>query len=62
MLTLSQPLIIAVEENETVLSDSPESLGIEAVWIGKLLQRFIFFSFLVVAKETIIKTIWKPKY
>lgn len=26
-----QPLIIAVEENETVLNDTPESLGIEAV-------------------------------
>uniref|UniRef100_A0A9I9CL40 Uncharacterized protein n=1 Tax=Cucumis melo TaxID=3656 RepID=A0A9I9CL40_CUCME len=48
-----KPLIIAVEENDTVLSDSPESLGIEAVCIGKLLQRFIFFTFLVVADETV---------
>ncbi|XP_022993478.1 uncharacterized protein LOC111489474 isoform X4 [Cucurbita maxima] len=29
-----KPLIIAVEENETVLSDSPESLGIEAVKVS----------------------------
>ncbi|KAL0541901.1 hypothetical protein IC582_021982 [Cucumis melo] len=29
-----KPLIIAVEENDTVLSDSPESLGIEAVRVA----------------------------
>lgn len=28
-----QPLIIAVEENETVLEDTPDKLGIEAVCI-----------------------------
>lgn len=28
-----QPLIIVVEENETVLSDTPDNLGIEAVSI-----------------------------
>lgn len=31
-----QPLIIAVEENETVLNDTPDKLGMEAVCIDHL--------------------------
>lgn len=31
IVILLQPLIISVEENETVLDDTPDNLGIEAV-------------------------------
>lgn len=36
-----QPLIIAIEENETLLDDTLEKLGIQAVCILILLQTYL---------------------
>lgn len=47
MLFLIQPLIIAVEENETVLNDTPDKLGIEAVCVLILLHSFPSFLFIL---------------
>lgn len=37
---LIQPLIIAVEENETVLDDTPDKVGVEAVCIQMFTHTF----------------------
>lgn len=47
MLFLIQPLIIAVEENETVLNDTPDKLGIKAVCVLILLHPFHSFLFIL---------------
>ena len=47
-LCLLQPLIIAVKENETVLSDTPTKLGIEAVSSSSQELGFILFVFFIV--------------
>jgi hypothetical protein len=45
MLVLIQPLIITVEENETVLNDTPDKLGIEVVCFLIFLHPFPSFCF-----------------
>lgn len=44
-----QPLIIAVEENQTVLNDTPDSLGIEAVSSNVNCKYLIYCLFVLLA-------------
>jgi len=51
-----QPLIIAVQENETFLDDTPEKLGIEAVCIREFLKACLaesHFAAISVGRQTI---------
>ena len=41
--SLLQPLLIVVEENETVLNDTPEMLGLENVVLFLNLLLIVFF-------------------